>query len=240
MEGVEEESRERLREEVRALRRHPLTAPGDREDVLDARRAEQERDVRLAAVDGADGRLDFRRVRDPLEAVAIDDSTSSSPSALDELRAPSAIRDGRRAVGGRAASAASASSGLSTPLAVAGSRGPDGRRTRGGSGGRGAPDPPAETTSAMMRALAAQLAAELDRALVPVVAVGDEEARLEDVGSKSSSRQSREPSASRSGSRAGGSTASSPSRSRKNGSGCARVARSSSRRSSRTARCVRS
>ena len=46
--GVEEEAARELREEVGRLLRHHLAAPGALEDVLDARRAEQEGAVELA------------------------------------------------------------------------------------------------------------------------------------------------------------------------------------------------
>ena len=73
IERVEEEPGERLGKEVRALRRHPLAAARDCEDVVDARLAEEERHVCLAAVDRRDGLVATRRVRDAVEAVPVDE-----------------------------------------------------------------------------------------------------------------------------------------------------------------------
>ena len=100
---MEEQARERLREEVRALRGHPLTASGDREDVLEPRLAEQVRDVCSSGVDRGDRFVRAWRVPDALEAVAIDElDVELAFGAAHELDAAAPVGDRERAVWGLA------------------------------------------------------------------------------------------------------------------------------------------
>src|SRR5262249_57175323 len=70
---MEEQARSELGEEVRALLGHCLAAARDGPDVLDLRRPQQERRLRIAAVDGGDGPVPARRVRHALRGDAVDD-----------------------------------------------------------------------------------------------------------------------------------------------------------------------
>ena len=70
---MEQEAGQGLGIEVRALRRHAPAAPSRSEDVLDARLAEDEGGIRLAAVDSSDGFVQSWRVPDAVEAVAVDE-----------------------------------------------------------------------------------------------------------------------------------------------------------------------
>ena len=70
--SIEKPGRE-LRIEERALLRHHVAAPRDLPDVLDPRRAEEERRRRLAAVDRRDRLVAVRRVRHALERERRDD-----------------------------------------------------------------------------------------------------------------------------------------------------------------------
>ena len=66
--GVEEEPARQLGEEVRRLLRHHLAAARALEDVLDARRPQQEGTVELARVDARDGLVEIGRVAEPVVA----------------------------------------------------------------------------------------------------------------------------------------------------------------------------
>ena len=66
--GVEEQAARQLGEEVRRLLRHHLAAARALEDVLDARRAQEERPVELAGVDARDRLAEVGRVAEPVVA----------------------------------------------------------------------------------------------------------------------------------------------------------------------------
>ena len=134
--------------------RHPPAAPRDREDVLDARLAEEVRDIGLARVDRGDGLVRARRVADPFEAVAVDElDVELALAAPHELARPRRYGDrDRRGRAARSARRASASSTLATCLALALRRaGPGAPRRRDASGTRASPGSAVETKSAMTR-----------------------------------------------------------------------------------------
>ena len=93
---VEEQAREQLGIEVGALLRHPSARRGDRAHLLDRRRAQQERRLRLAAVDERDCLVRARRVARArrcraararrVELALAGASTSASPRSVDEER----------------------------------------------------------------------------------------------------------------------------------------------------------
>ena len=96
---VEQKTRQRLREEVRALRRHRLAAARHGEDVLDPWRAEDERRVRRATVDLGESVLEARRVADSVEAVAVDElDVELAFATVDDPDRAAAIPDRRRAL----------------------------------------------------------------------------------------------------------------------------------------------
>src|SRR6266496_137093 len=97
---LEEKPRCELGEEVgRLLRQHAAFARV-REHVLDRRRPEQERGLRLASVDRCDRLSSLRRIRDALRRQRIDD-LDVEPVAFDELVAAAAVEhDTRQLVAG--------------------------------------------------------------------------------------------------------------------------------------------
>src|SRR5438105_1591171 len=92
---VEEETRGELREEVRALLGHDVAATCYREDVVDARRAEQERRLRVPRVDGRDSLVAARRVRHALRCESIDELHVET-FAVEELVSAGAVEDDAR------------------------------------------------------------------------------------------------------------------------------------------------
>src|SRR6266576_5901887 len=89
---MEQQARGELGEEVRALLRHRLAAARDGPDILDAGRPQQESRLRLAAVDGRDGFVAARCVRDSLRRKAVDDFDVERVT-LEQLVAPATVED---------------------------------------------------------------------------------------------------------------------------------------------------
>ena len=94
---MEDEPRERLRREVRALGRHELAASSESEDVLDAGRADEECRIGLAAVDRRRRVVHPPGVADPVEAQTFDElRVQLAVGAPDELDPARPVGDGRR------------------------------------------------------------------------------------------------------------------------------------------------
>ena len=72
-ERMEQQPRERLREEVRALGRHPLPEASGREESSTRGCRSREGHVGVAPVDGGDSLVPLGRVLDPLEPVPVDE-----------------------------------------------------------------------------------------------------------------------------------------------------------------------
>src|SRR5437868_4782181 len=156
---VEEQAGGELRIEERALLRHDVATAGDLPHVLDARRAEQERGLRLAAVDGRDRVVSLRRVRHALRLQRVDD-LGIEPVALDELIPAVAVEhDAGKLVPGRIDRRAGDT--VHRPRKTV--RREDGQALLVGR----------HDHRQKPRGLA-----ERERSLVPVVAVGDEELRV--------------------------------------------------------------
>src|SRR5215208_6564425 len=92
---VEEQPGDELRGEVGRLLGQDLAAPGPLEDVRHRRRPDEERRLRLAAVDGGLRLLAARRVADVLRAGAVDD-IHVEPVAFDQPVAAAAVDDDAR------------------------------------------------------------------------------------------------------------------------------------------------
>src|SRR6266508_4259432 len=92
---MEEQARGELRIEVGALLRHRLAPTRDGPDVLDARGAEQEGGLGLAAVDGGDSLLATWRIADALGRDALHD-LDVEPVAVEQLVAAVAVQDDPR------------------------------------------------------------------------------------------------------------------------------------------------
>src|SRR5262249_51813589 len=88
----EQQPARQLRIEERALLRHDIAAARDLPHVLDPRRTEQERSLRLAAVDGRDRFGSGRRVRHAPGRQRVDD-LRIEPVPRDELVAAVAVED---------------------------------------------------------------------------------------------------------------------------------------------------
>src|SRR3989304_4695350 len=94
----EEEARQRLREEVRALRWHALTSTSDGKHVLHPRRPEKECDIGVAIVDERHRVDRARRVAYPVESVSVDELDVELPfRSPNELDAAPAICNCTRA-----------------------------------------------------------------------------------------------------------------------------------------------
>src|ERR1700675_3997993 len=117
---MEEEPREGLREEVRALRRHALASSSGGEDVFDSGRAKEQRKVGVAAIDTRGRLLHARRVVEPVEPVPVGELDVElaflSPQKLDLPRPiPDCCRSPKRLAGEERECLAEVGARLSVP-----------------------------------------------------------------------------------------------------------------------------
>src|SRR5579859_4965326 len=98
---IQEQAARQLRIEERALLRQHLAAAGDLPDVLDARRAEQERSLRIAAVDGCDRLAQVGRVGDAFGMERVHDDRVGALAADQLVPAVAVEHDAGQLVAGR-------------------------------------------------------------------------------------------------------------------------------------------
>src|SRR5579872_1383772 len=167
--GIEQQAGGQLGEEVRRLLRHHLAAPCTLEHGVDRRRADEERALGLAAVDGRLGVLAARGVAGDLGAGALDD-LDVEPVAFEQHVAPARVEHDAGQLVARPLDFRSVHVADATREPVRGEdRQPLLLRRH-------------EHDHHPRARLAAVLGVERQRGLVAVVAVGDQQLRVREVG----------------------------------------------------------